>query len=303
MPSITSTNSTFQANQVIEFINKNKRKANYIANGLSAGVNFLTFLNGNTSFMDSMKENLELASTVTTRIATVTSGLINTDSAIKGRNIFAAAGGIAELPIAFFSSGYNLWLFRGLAIGLNNFQAIFSKLNQRDKDGNRGTDNPIDSEFKNLDFANGTWKGLKLMIKEFPHILHDLIKKPKEVLKSSPHIIAYAASTQITGTIIALLGLTKIGAGLRNLGGALVDIGFVLDNKKQKNGEKKSINDSESYFLSGAIWLSAAVIDFLKRFEFFENLITNHTELSLVFDRGAMALFTNTNQNLADKGK
>ena len=286
MSAVTSINGTSSAFNVSEFLSKHRKKANYWINGIAAGTNLLTFANGNLNFFDSLQETFESLSYFSSKVATGFSGAINAYISGKKRNPFAALGGALELPIAFLSEGYNHWLFRGAAIGLNNFQAVFSRLGKRDESGNR-TENKIEEDFKHKEFWKGHLEGFKTIVKEIPHIYKDILKDPKKNLLSSPHLLFTAASLQIIGSSIATFtGLTTTGAGFRNTGGSMVDLSFMLD--KPKAGEK-------SYVPAGLVWSGAAFIDFFKRFESFETLFNNHSQLANVFDRTATALFTESN--------
>lgn len=290
MSAVTSISGNTPAFNVSEFFNKHRKKANYWANGIAAGTNLITFASGNLNLFDSVQEKLETLSYFSTKVATGFSGLINAHISNKGRNLFATLGGLLELPVSFLSEGYNHWLFRGAAIGLNNFQAVFSRLGKRDENGNR-TEKKIDEDFKDKDFWAGHFEGFKTIIKEIPHVYKDIVKDPKKNLLSFPHLLLSAASLQIIGTsIAAFTEQTTLAAGFRNAGGSLVDFSFMLDQ-----GEK----GKKSYVPAGAVWVSAAFIDFFKRFELFETLFNNHTQLANIFDRTATALFTDSNDDAA----
>ncbi len=290
MSTVTSINGSAPAFNVSEFLNKHRKKANYWVNGIAAGTNLVTFANGNLNFFDGVQEKLESLSFFSTKVATGFSGLINAYISNKGRNPFAALGGLLELPVSFLSEGYNHWLFRGAAIGLNNFQAIFSRLGKRDENGNR-TEKKIDEDFKDKEFWAGHFEGFKTIVKEIPHVYKDILKDPKKNLLSFPHLLFSAASLQIIGTSIATFTeQTTLAAGFRNLGGSIVDFSFMLD--KAEKGKK-------SYVPAGSIWAASAFIDFFKRFEPFEALFHNHTQLANIFDRTATALFTESNSDAA----
>ncbi len=290
MSGSTSINGTSQSSSIIDFFNKHRKKTNYWINGIAAGTNLVTFANGNLNIFDSAQENLESLSYFSSKVATGFSGAINAYISNKGRNPFAALGGLLELPISYLSEGYNHWLFRGAAIGLNNFQAIFSRLGKRNESGNR-TEEKVDEDFKTKGFFEGHVKGFTTMIKEIPHIYKDIFTDPRKNLLSFPHLLFSGASLQIIGTsVAAFTEQTTLGAGFRNAGGSLVDFSFMLD---------KTDGDKKSYVPAGVVWISSALIDFFKRFDFVETLFNNHTQLANVFDRTATALFTETNDFLA----
>ena len=85
--------------------------------------------------------------------------------------------------------------------------------------------------------------------------------------------------------MVSFLGLKKIGAGIRDFGGATVDIAFMTD--KSKGGEKKATH----LYTAGCKWIGAAIVDLLKRFESYSSFIANPTLLSLFFDRWAAVDF------------
>ena len=106
---------------------KVKTRINLGFNGAAAAMNLLTTINGNFSIIEALQEKMEWLSAYLSKLATIAQGLVNATIAIEKKNIVALIGGLLELPIAFFISGFNLFLARGVSAGLNHFDSIISR--------------------------------------------------------------------------------------------------------------------------------------------------------------------------------
>lgn len=301
-------NLALPENKALQFLKEYNNEINYVVNGGASVFNLLTFINGNFPFVEPIQEGLETLSKFYTKCATGTQGFLTAIENYKRENLLPLIGNVLEVPVAIFSSGYNLWLSRGVAQGLSQFQRVFEKRPLRDKEGN-----PIEGKFLTRDFSKsgdgsrlGWIGGLKTVCKEIPKILRELFQDPLNKIKDSTHLMFFFSLWQIIGASIGFTGLNKLGSGIRNLGGAAVDIALMQDKSietqsdsvSKLNSNKKSKTD---YAISGSIWIGSEIVDFLKRFDFFSDRINNLTNLSLFFDRFAATFMTRG--NLAPKNK
>ncbi len=292
----TAVNKIGGLNQVGTLINRHKMKANYISNGAAALFCGLTALNGNFNvFGESLQHPLEKISELFCKVATILCGVINSANGQESNNALTAIGSALEVPVGLFVSNYNLWMYRAFPLFGQNMQAFASKLEVRDKNNLRGDRKLID-DIK----EGGYFAGLGTITKEFPHIISELFTNPSKSLKSCPHVLFAGTSLQVLGAITALLKQEILGSGIRNTGGILVDLAFILDYEAHKNKKDPNAESGNSYFAAGAVWGIASILDFVKRFDWFESKIKNGTELNLLLDRGATALFTAAN-NLKKK--
>lgn len=306
---VDPSTSQLRENKILQYIRTHNNEINYLFNGGASLVNLLTYLSGNFPFLESLREKLEVLSGFYTKCATGMQGFLQALENYKRENLLPLIGNILEIPVAVFSTGYNLWLYRGIAQGISQFQRILEKRPLRDKDGN-----PISGKYLTRDFSKGAngsqlgWMGgMIASIKEMPKILKELIQDPKNKIKDSTNLMYFASLGQISGALIAMTtGLDKLGSAIRNIGGTGVDISLILDkNIKtqldtdiEEDNKKKSKTD---YTISGCTWLGSELVDFFKRFEFFSSKAECLTNLSLFFDRAAATFMTKG--NLAAKNK
>lgn len=296
-------------NKVRQFVNDDETKKfiNYAGNGGAAVTNLLTFINTNWTFTEPAKEWLENLSEKWTKVATGTQGLIGAIDLWKKKNTIPLIGNILEIPISIFSSGRNLWLFRGVSQGLGQFLRVIDQRELIDKNGE-----PIKKDGKEQiicgDFEDrGWWEGFSITCKEVPKILVELVSKPSKIKKLT-HALSLASVCQIIGGTSALFGLEDFGAAIRNLSGIGVDFSLMLDENK-KDGVDNSKNDkrwmglnlSSIFTKAGCIWVGAAICDELKRLPFLEDKDIGLTSLSYFFDRGASVLYTNGNLSVKSK--
>ncbi len=233
---------------------------------------------------DSVQEQADKVFTTITKCGTALQGLIKSKQAFENKNIFAAVGGFLELPIALFADGYNLWLSRGLSQGSNQIDAVMNRVKRRDDKGNIITVDGKEQYYDDFK-QEGFWKGLQITLKENIRLLKDCFTNPFKKEELTPRLISLFSSFMMGGSLLSFAGLHKIGAGIRDFGGATVDIAFMTD--KSKTGEKKATH----LYTAGCKWVGAAVVDLLKRFETYSGLIANPTLLSLFFDRWAAVDF------------
>ena len=233
---------------------------------------------------DSIQEQADKFLTTITKCGTALQGLIKSKQAIDNKNIFAAVGGFLELPISCFADGYNLWLSRGLSQGSNHADAIMQRIKRKDEKGNIITIDGKEQYYENFK-KEGFLKGLQITVQENLRLLKECFTNPFKKEELTPRLISLCSSFMIGGSLLSFLGLKKIGAGIRDFGGATVDIAFMTD--KSKGGEKKATH----LYTAGCKWIGAAIVDLLKRFESYSSFIANPTLLSLFFDRWAAVDF------------
>ncbi len=287
-----------------------KKAINYATNGGAALVNLFTFLNANFNFLDGIQETLETISSIYAKIATGTQGLLLTADKIKTKNVIPIFGFAAEIPIAIFSSSYDLWLNRGLSQGLGQFLAVLDRREIVDDRGEpivkNGEITLIGSDFN----KRGLVKSFTTLCKEIPKLTKELIEKPSRITKLS-HSLFVVSTVQTIGALLSFAGLKNLGAPLRNIAGAGVDFSLITDIKpktirevdgmkivKAETQKRKGLDFSSSFVWAGLTWITAAVVDQLKRIPWFEDSVLGLTNLSLASDRGASVLFTNGNMEI-----
>ena len=256
-----------------------KNALNIASNGTAAGLNFLTFLNGNFHFFDFIQEKLEAVTDFATRAAVVMQGIVLSIDTWKKKNLIPFLGFALEIPIALFSSGYDLWFNRGISQGLGQFQGVIDR-REIIKDGKPVLEGGK-PKYIGGDFSKKGWMAsLKTTLKEIPKLASELIKNPLKIANSS-HGIFLSSVGQIIGGTLGFLGLTTFGAAIRDIFGTLVDFAFITDKKSPK------------FVSAGLTWVLAAVVDLYKRIPFLgSNNWECLTNLSLTSDRAASLLYT-----------
>ncbi|MBI2995465.1 MAG: hypothetical protein HYY52_01980 [Candidatus Melainabacteria bacterium] len=273
------------------FLDNNKTTINYIGNGGASLINLITFINSNWTFLESLQDWLEKISGIWTKFATGTQGLVGGIDLWEKKNLVPFFGNILEIPIAIFSSGFNLWLFRGISQGLGQF---FRIIDQRE----RVSDENGKKEIIGGNFMERGWlKSLEEFLKEIPKIVKELIEKPQNISKLT-HGLTLASILQTTGAIIAFV-FQPLGALIRNIGGISCDFSLITDENKKitsdgsfSEGKKRGLNLNSRFVQSGLVWVSAAFADELKRVPFIAEKVQGLNFLSYFFDRGASVFYT-----------
>lgn len=298
-PNSDSQDQVSQVQESAEGQGKNEKKLwtplqviNFAVNLSASITNFLTFFNGNFNFSEAHHEKLETISTFLAKCGTGIQGFTNAISNFRLVNLLAAVGSAMEIPVAIFANGYNLWLSRGIAQGLSQYNAVMSRTPKLDNDQKQlliGSEPQKYKHFKEEGFFGGAWITLKESWKQ----LKELPSKFADKKGRCPGFINLFSLFMIGGSLISFAGLYKIGAFIRDFGGGAVDCAFMIDPEREGKTKTVSSNGNPekggvSYLLlSGVIWIGAAIVDFLKRFDFFSKKVNNFTQLSLAFDRGA----------------
>ena len=275
-------------------------------NGAAAGVNLITCINGNFPLLDSFQETMEWGSSVIAKLPTVSQGLINTTIAFEKKNIIALTGGLLELPIAILTSGYNLYLARGVSAGLNHFDSIISRTKKLDSENKSVKDTDGKQQYYDSFYTEGWTEGLKTIFKHLPKLTKEICEKPFERDGLFARSFFMCSVFMVIGPIIAFSGFDKIGAGIRHFFGGLAGVALATDQKKPVSSETPADQTVTSkgfsnYAMSGFFWVIAAIPDYFKRFGFFSDKINNSTELALCLDRLAGIFFIFGNQRKGEK--
>ena len=280
-----------------------KTNLNYGFNGAAAAINLVTCLNGNFSIFESLQENLEWGSSSIAKLATGSQGLINSIIAFEKKNIIAFTGGALEIPIAIFTSGYNLFLARGLSAGLNHFDSIISRTKKLDSENNIIKDSTGNEQYYDSFYNEGWAEGFKTIFRHIPKLTKELHEKPFQRDGLFARSFYMCSCFMIAGSLIAFTGLDKIGSTIRHSFGGLAGVALATDQKTLVNeqSQKEKQNGTSDYAMSGILWVLAAIPDIVKRFDFFSSRFNNLTELALCLDRAAGIFFIRGNQRINEK--
>ena len=277
-------------------INDNKDTINTSFNLASAAANFLGFLNGNFNFVSLDEETVEKACNFFAKLGTASRGITGAADCWAKNNLIPLVGSTLEVPIALFTGGYDLWLARGLAQSIRQEQATIKRRGMKitKPDGKEITLSTKDGD----DFTKygiGMWDGFIYSIKELGKVFKEIFTTPfaKDGQRFG-RAVTFCSVFQGGGPIIALLGLDKLGAFIRDLAGGLIDIAYMMDEKKPGR---------RSYFPAGLLWLGTAAIDFEKRVSLFSGNWNSLTQLSLALDPLAAIYESRANYDTGDEAK
>ena len=250
------------AKNIFSFISTNKKQITTGFSSTSALANLFTFLNGNFNFLNLDNEKLIKVSNFFARCGTAVRGITGAVDCYGKNNIIPFIGSILEVPTAIFTNGYTLWLARGIPQSIRQIQGLLKR---------RFMDVIINGEKAQLKSDNfsaygiSKSEGFKYSVKEIGKIIKELFTKPFSKGNRFAHSMLSCSMLQFTGPVIAFLGLRKIGAFLRDLGGVLVDGAYMMDRK---------------YFPGGLCWIISAVADYGKLWQPIADAIPNLTQLS-----------------------
>ena len=293
---------------------KAKIAINLTCNGIAAASNALTFLNGNFHFTDSIQDKMEPLSAFLSKCATVSQGLINATIAFEKKNVVALLGGLIELPIALFISGFNLYLARGISAGMNQMDSIISRTKKRDSQNHIIHDEQGNERYYDSFSKEGWLEGFKILMKHFPKLTREISSNPLERSGLFSRSFFLCSIFMIIGPIVSFLVNEKLGAIIRHTFGGLAGVALATDLKKSANTSTSDQNRDiarnaptpkskgiSNYAMSGILWVLAAIPDVLKRFDFISEKMNNGTELALCLDRLAGLFFIFGNQGTEDK--
>ncbi len=295
--SIKQTNNELNENTLSKVLKSDKTKkiVNYTFNASSSLVSLFTFVNGNFNFLDSIQEKLEPFSEYLSKIAFSVAHVVGAIDLWQKKNLLPFLGYAAAVPTALLSSGYNLWLSVGAAEGLINFAVITDKREVVDDNGEAILDKNKNIQLINGDFSNRGWKNsFSTTIKETSKMLKELCNNPTKIKKIS-HAALVPTLFLLIGPIIGLLGLKKTEAFIRNSAAVALESSMMLhkENANEPTADlKKKIDLKSPIAQAGMLWMSTAIVDLVKRFDFISDKINNLTHLSLALDRTASTRWT-----------
>lgn len=269
-----------------QFLTKNKREINTYANLIGAATNLLTFIEGNFSFLNIDMEKMETVSNLFAKVATSVRGFIGAIDSFNKTNLFPLLGFAGEVPAAIFSSGYNLWLTRGVPQGISQFLGMIKRRGAKFKTNKQEITLPRKDGDNFKKYGIGFIDGFLLTLKESGKIIKELFTSPMKGDQKMPHSVFVCSIMQIVGPLIYLTGFKKLGAAIRDFFGMAVDVGYIIDKKQ---------DDEPSYVPAGTAWVGSGIVDLLKRFDTFENTVKNSTQLSLFFDGIAGVFYGSAN--------
>ncbi len=280
---------------------ENKGAINIASNALGLSTNLLAFVEGNLGLFGFDVERFEKVSTFFAKFATAAQGVLGTADTWSKKNLIPLLGFALEVPIAIFSEGHNLWLGRGLSQGIGQFQGVFDRILVKDENNKPIVKNEF-GDYKTLSdqfIEKGFMDSITTGLKEAGNLFKNLITKPKECIDFA-HMTFLCTFMQVGGALLAFAGMDKLGAGIRDFGGGAVDVAFMLDKKDKYRDQtiaaKNPIKPKDvSYVPAGSVWIGSAIVDFLKRFEFFDSRFKNLTQLSFFFDRAAAIFYSMAN--------
>lgn len=270
---------------------KTKAIVNYTANGTASAFAFLTFLSANLNLFDSFQEKLDYASEKLERFGNAVSGVIGAVDLGQKRNLLPFLGYISMIPISTFINGYNNWLARGISIGLNSFAFIVDRREVVDESGEPIKDKNGKVQYLDADFSDeGFIEGLKISLQESKKMLKELYNKPKRIWKFS-HASLLTSIAQFTGPIISVLGLKHAGSVIRNISGVAGYVALLLD-RRAKGKTFLGMNLKSPVVQCSILRIGTAILDQMKRIDYFSSRIKNLTDISLALDRLAGLRFT-----------
>ncbi len=267
-------------------INENKKKINTAFCIAASITNLFVFLNNNINFFNVDSESSEKVGNFFARLGVVVRGITGGLDSFNKNNLLPFLGFMGEIISGLFIGGDNLWLARGIAQGTHQSQGIIKRRGIKvTKDGKEITLGKNDGDnFKKYKIKRG--EGLWLTIKELGKIIKELFTNPFNKEQLFSHSVFTCSLGMIVGPLIYLSGLKKLGAGIRDFGGAAVDWGYMIDKREK---------DEPSFIPCGTVWNGSALVDFIKRFDFFTSKLKSLTQLSLFFDGIAAAYYANAN--------
>ena len=280
---LSSSKNTFQG--VLQSLYDNKKTINNSVLSVGAITNGLIFLNGNFNFFDIDNGVLEKVGNFFARLGTFTRGFTGSFDCYFKNNLIPWIGNVLELPIAMFTSGEKLWLARGISQSIRQMQGLIKNrfIDKVTLSDNRKVRLKTDN-FKK--YGIGMMDGSLYSLKEIGKVFKELCTNPFDKKNLFSNTLMSCSLLQFIGPIIAFSGLYKLGAFLRDLGGALVDVAYMMKT---------------SYFGAGACWIVSAVSDYGKLWDPVNDTIKNLTQLSNTGDPVAAMFESNANFESVDE--
>ncbi len=272
-------------NNTHKYLYEKRGNINTYVHGASAVANAFVFLNGNFNFLNIGDELQEGVSNFVSRCATATRGLTGVLDCQMKNNLIPMLGAAMEVPVAILAKGDDLWLMRGIAQSIRQFQGVIKRSGMKhpDKEG------VVLSTEDGDDFTENEismFKGFTASIKEAGKIIGGMFTSPFKEERRFSRSVLFCSMFQGGGPILHMLGFEKLGPFFRDLAGALIDVAYITDKKKA---------DEPSYVPAGSLWIGSAICDYAKRFEGVSDSVKNMTQLSLFFDMLAAIYESNAN--------
>ncbi len=285
-------------NKAHKFLYEKKGEINRYTHVAAATVNALTFLNGNFNFINIGEELQETISNFFSRCGTAVRGITGAVDCISKNNLIPLLGSVLEVPVAIFAKGDDLWLMRGIAQSIRQFQGVIKRSGMEVTlpNGNKKALNEEDGD-NFSGYGINMFNGFTASLKEAGNIACEFFTSPFKKEKLFSRSVLFCSLFQGGGPIMHLLGFEKLGPFFRDLAGALIDVAYITDKKKP--GQR-------SYVPAGTLWIGSAICDYLKRFEGITGSIKNMTQLSLFFDMLAAIFESDANfdkKRLAEQAK
>ena len=197
-------------------INDNKDTINTSFNLTSAVVNFLGFVNGNFNFVSLDEETTEKICNFFAKLGTASRGITGAADCWAKSNLIPLIGSVLEVPIAFFTNGYDLWLARGIAQSVRQVQATIKRRGMKiitsdKKEITLSTKDGDDFTKYGIGMKDGFICSVKEFGKIFKEIFTDLFAKDGQTFGRA---VSFCSVFQGGGPIIAFLGLDTVGAFL-----------------------------------------------------------------------------------------
>ncbi len=260
-------------NDTHKYLYEKKESINKYVHMASATVNALTFLNGNFNFFDLGDELQEGISNVVSRCATGTRGLTGILDCHMKQNLIPLLGSAMEVPVAVFAKGDDLWLMRGIAQSIRQFQGVIKRSGMKHPNSGEILSTKDGDDFPKYGIT--MFKGFTASLKEAGKIAGEFFTSPFKEEKRFSRSVLFCSLFQGGGPIMHLFGFEKLGPFFRDFAGALIDVAYITDKKEP---------GKHSYVPAGTLWIGSAICDYAKRFEGVTDSVKNMTQLSLFFD-------------------
>lgn len=276
---------TIGLHRILHSLYENKRVINNSILSIGTATNGLIFLNGNFNFFDINNETVEKAGNFFARLGTFTRGFTGSLDCYFKNNLIPWIGNVLELPIAVSTSGEKLWLARGIAQSIRQVQGLIK---------NRFIEEVILPDNRKVRLKTDNFKkhGISMIdgaiysLKEIGKVFKEFCRNPLEKKNLFSNTLMSCSVLQFAGPIVAFSGLYKLGAFLRDIGGVLVDVAYMIAPKKP---------GKSSYFPAGLCWIVSAASDYGKLWDPINDVIKNLTQLSNTGDPVAAMFESNAN--------
>lgn len=234
---------------------------NRIGNLTGAIPNIFGAINSLVPMIDLDQETSEKVFGWFSKVSTMTRGSTGVIDCFNKKNLLPLIGSALEIPTALTTSGFNLWMKRGWCQSIRQMQSLTKRLGMViEKDGKQIKLDSEDGDNFNK-YGLGFLDGFKCSLNGIKQVYSEIFTNPlktdpdKSQKENSNSLFTRAmlgcSTIQFLGPCVALLS-ENVGAVIRDIGGALVDVAYMLDKK--------------DYRVAGALWSGSAVADISKRY-------------------------------------